>query len=111
MRAYELLKSGSILHSTIKCVYCAFRLDNKELLLLKMYMCPSMKIKVVTTIESTENDKLYDHHAACVSFDLVSGELVTCPYTICGCYDRRNICSHMLGLLCFIRGTQRSDEN
>ena len=111
-RAFELLKSGSILYRSIQCARVESRLnDNAELLLFKTHACLSMKTKVINTTESTDNDTSYEHCTACVSFDLISGELITCPHTICGCYDGRHACSHLLGFLCFVRGVQRSDTN
>ena len=46
-----------------------------------------------STFDNPE-DKLDEHCTVFVSFDSQIEEFLNCPFTACGCYDSRHVCSH-----------------
>ena len=54
------------------------RLDNNlDILLSKVSVAPSMKIKVVNESKRSESDQLDEHCTACLAFDLLSKEILS----------------------------------
>ena len=75
------------------------------MLIFKINVSPSMKKTKNSTVDNPE-DELDEHCTAFVSFDLQSKEFLNYPFTVCGYYDGRHVCSHVLGFLLFIRCAQ-----
>ena len=72
-RACQLVKSGSVQHSTLQCTKVLSRLDNNlDMLLLKVSATLSMKSKVVNEIKRSESDQLDECCAVRLAFDLLS---------------------------------------
>ena len=102
-RAEQLIMSGSILYPSKRHVMVKSRIDDdKDMLMIKINVIPSIKTKVFdSTLE--KEDKTSEHHTSCLSFDALSS-----PHYSCGCYDGRHFFSHFLSVLLFIRCAQRS---
>ena len=111
-RASKLLKSGAILYSTIQYKYCNSRLDsNLEIILFRVDCTPSLKTKVKNESNKKSNEEMDDCYAIFLAFDVKTKKLLFYPYSTCGCYDGRHVCSHIASFLLFIRCIQRCDYN
>ena len=110
-RADILLRSGLVLHSSAKCIKCKCRIEeDRNMLMIKINIEPSMKTKVVNSSIKIE-DKNYEHHTAFLSFDALNKKLLSYPCSMCGCYDGRHYCSHLLAFTFYIRCAQRCKKN
>ena len=68
-----LMKSGSIVYSSINYITCSSMLDlTLKMIQLKCDVIPSMKIKVMNAADWNQNSSLEDHYAVYLSFDLLT---------------------------------------
>ena len=111
-RAMLLIESGAIQYLSIKYKKCKSRLDsNLNVIQFQINVTPSMKTKVKNETMNGGKDELDGFYTVFVSFDLSTKELLYYPYSICGCYDGRHVCSHFAAFLFFIRCAQMCDFN
>ena len=95
-RVMLLIKSGSIVHSSINYITFSSILDpTLKMIQFKCNVIPSMKSKVINSIDWNENSSLEDHYTVYLSFDLLTKEILSYAHSICGCYDGRHKFSHM----------------
>ena len=106
-RAENLLRSCSVLCSSIKYINCQSRIElNKHVLMIKTNVELSMKKKVVNSSMDIK-DKNYECYTAFLSFDAATKKLLSYPHSMCACYDGRHFCSDLLAFLFHIRYAQR----
>ena len=111
-RALLLIKSDPMQHLSIKHIKCASRLNNNlTILQFKMNVTPSMKMKVKNTAKGDGTDQLDEFCTAFASFDLRAKKLLHYPYSACGYYDGRHVCSHFASFLFFVHCAQMCNYN
>ena len=105
-RSCQLVKSCSMQCSTLQHVKTSSRLDNNlDMLFLKVNVTPSMKRKVKNESKRSEPDELNEYYTVHLAFDLLSKDVLSYPYSLCGCYDGRHFCSHVSVFMFLIRRT------
>ena len=103
----EMLKSGSVLHDSLQHTKYNSRIDmGISILMLKINTCPSMKSKVKNVSVNQDKDTHDDYHTAFLAFDTAKNEILPYPPSTCEFYDGRNVCSHLLAFMLFIRCVQ-----
>ena len=70
-----------------------------------------MKSKVSNETIKLKKRDMNDHYIIFLAFDLSNNELLLYPYSICGCYDSRQVCSHFGGFLLLIQCIQKCEDN
>ena len=70
-----------------------------------------MKTKTKNVTEHMDKDELDEHYTTFFAFDAINKDLSQCPYSVCGYYDGRHFCSHLLGFLLFLRCVQICDTD
>ena len=68
-----------------------------------------MKSKVLNESMNSSEDQLDDHCTMFLFFDIHAKKLLHYPYSICGSYDGRHVCSHFARFLFLIRCVQHCD--
>ena len=85
-RACQLVKSGSVQHSTLHHVKTTSKLENNlYMLLLKVNVTPSMKSKVKNESKLSKTDELDECCTVHLAFDLLSKDVLPCPCSLSGC--------------------------
>lgn len=105
-RAMLLLKGGNIDVRSIEFMECVSRLDShRRVIVFRMRCVPSMKTKVKSANREMTKDEV--GYTLYLAFDLRTTRLLAYPYSVCGCYDGRGLCSHLLCSLGIFRVVQR----
>ena len=106
-RAIQIVKVGSMQHSTLEHTNIASILDSElQIILFRISVTPSMKTKVRNEASESETDEFDENYAVCLEFEFLTKKLLCYPYSECGYCDGIHACSCIIGFLIFIRYVQ-----
>ena len=99
-RAMLLLQGGNVLYKSIKWQQMETIADKKEIYVIRAMVVPSMKTSVLNANVSTPGE-MKKSYTVFIAFGKGSDKtvLLNYPYSCCGCYDGRKICSHILAVI------------
>lgn len=97
-RAYNLVTAGAVNVHDVSYITALSRADDSEYYVFKVHCVPSQKTKVVSANILTDEESSEGYYVF-VSFDTATGTVQRYPFSICGCYDGRGFCSHLLASL------------
>lgn len=108
-RATLLVKGGNVDYNSFEYRMCKSRTDDKQILLFRSLCTPSMLTEVASANE-TEDKAKNRGYILYLAFSVDDGRFLAYPFSCCGCYDGRGLCSHQLGNLCVFQLIQKEES-